>query len=130
VQQHLQPEDFTDGPRRKLAEIYWQHQQDEGEPVFNQFLDLLIDAVVKELAVELAQQASAEPEPELSLKERLEYLRLQRGRFQQEKLEAQLRGGSHQGSPDGLLDEAALLQQISESCKVPDLRRLPARYSV
>jgi DNA primase len=123
VQQHLQPEDFTDGPRRKLAEIYWQHQQDEGEPVFNQFLDLLIDASVKELAVELAQQASAEPEPELSLNRGLEYLRHLRSRSQQDRLEAQLRGGTHQGSPDGFLDEVALLQQISESCKVPDQRR-------
>lgn len=126
VQQHLQPEDFTDGPRRKLAEIYWQHQQDEGEPVFNQFLALLNDAPVKEMAVELAQRAGSEPEPELSLKAGLEYLRRQQARSKQERMEAQLRGGF----PDGPRDEAALLQQISESSRIPDLRRLPARYSV
>ena len=32
VQKNVHVSDFTDEPRRKLAEIYWQHHQDEGEP--------------------------------------------------------------------------------------------------
>jgi hypothetical protein len=43
VQQSVHVEDFTDAPRRRLAEVYWAHQRDEGEPVFNEFLGLLRD---------------------------------------------------------------------------------------
>ena len=32
---------FTDEARRRLAEVYWTQQRDEGEPVFNEFLGLL-----------------------------------------------------------------------------------------
>ena len=50
--------DFTDPARRLLAEVYWQHQRDEGEPAFNEFLDVLRAASPPEvdlatLAVEL-----------------------------------------------------------------------------
>jgi DNA primase len=41
VQTLLAPEDFTDVRRRRLAEVYWSHQQDEGEPTFSEFLSLL-----------------------------------------------------------------------------------------
>src|SRR5439155_11852414 len=39
VQQTLRPQEFTDESRRMVAEIYWAYQRDEGEPVFNEFLD-------------------------------------------------------------------------------------------
>ena len=45
VQRTIGVTDFTDGTRRRLAEMYWQHQRDEGEPVFNEFLGLLRDSV-------------------------------------------------------------------------------------
>ena len=32
VQRQVQVDEFTDGQNRKLAEIYWNHQRDEGEP--------------------------------------------------------------------------------------------------
>ena len=41
VQTLLAPEDFTDAGLSRLAEVYWSHQRDEGEPVFNEFLALL-----------------------------------------------------------------------------------------
>ena len=44
VQRTVGVDDFTDGTRRRLAELYWQHQRDEGEPVFNEFLGLIRDA--------------------------------------------------------------------------------------
>lgn len=43
VQQSVGVSDFTDDARRRLAELYWQHQRDEGEPVFNEFLGLIRD---------------------------------------------------------------------------------------
>ena len=43
VQQTIGVSDFTDEARRRLAELYWQHQRDEGEPVFNEFLGLIRD---------------------------------------------------------------------------------------
>ena len=63
INQAVHPEDFAGGRRRRLAEIYWHHQQDEGEPVFAEFLGYLEDPGLKEAAVELvelAQQLSQE----------------------------------------------------------------------
>jgi hypothetical protein len=58
----LHPEDFGDLGHRRLAEIYWQHQQDLGEPVFSEFIGSLDEPAMKELAVmslELAEGFSA-----------------------------------------------------------------------
>lgn len=41
VQVEMDTAEFTDALRRKLAEIYWNCQRDEGEPVFTEFLGLL-----------------------------------------------------------------------------------------
>jgi DNA primase len=127
VQKHLGPLDFTDGPRRKLAEIYWQHQQDEGEPVLNQLLSLLDDQPpVKELAVELAQIVQIGPEADIVLESSIEYFRLARLRSEQEEREAQLRRGADPSLAP--VDEAAVLAQICEFSKIPDPRRLAVRY--
>ena len=53
VQVNLHVEDFLNPRHRRIAEVYWSHQRDEGEPVFNQFLDLLNDPNLTELAFEL-----------------------------------------------------------------------------
>jgi DNA primase len=115
VQKHLMPTDFTTGPRRELAEVYWRHQRDEGEPVFNEFLGLLHEPPVKELAVKLAQECLNMPQPESWLRSGLEYLLAERQRLNEKALHARLN--------DGGQDEATLLQ-ISESSWVPDPRRL------
>ena len=49
--------DFTDDGRRRLAELYWQHQQDEGEPAFNEFLDVLRSASEEDGSPDLASLA-------------------------------------------------------------------------
>jgi hypothetical protein len=122
VQKHLAPTDFTAGPRRVLAEVYWRHQQDEGEPAFNEFLTLLQEPPVKELAVELAQNCLNMAQPESSLRSGLQYLMAERQRLVDRTLCARLSGGSQ--------DEAALLEQISESSRVPDPRRLAIPYGL
>ena len=53
VQIHLHVEDFLTARHRRIAEVYWSHQRDEGEPVFNQFLDHLNDPNLTELSIEL-----------------------------------------------------------------------------
>jgi hypothetical protein len=56
VQTRVRTEDFSDPDLRRLAEIYWAHQRDEGEPVFNQFLSSLEEPGLKELAVSLLSE--------------------------------------------------------------------------
>jgi DNA primase len=121
AQKQIAPDDFTPGPRRKLAEIYWRHQQDEGEPVLNQFLSLLDeDPEVRVLAVELAQEAAAVAEPGKFLPTHLQCLETDRARLEQRKLQSRLR--------DDGADEAALLEMMSALSRIPDPRRLAAPF--
>src|SRR5439155_24225882 len=54
VQTVIAVEDFGDLQLKALAEVYWNHQREEGEPVFNEFIDSLKEAELKSLAIELA----------------------------------------------------------------------------
>lgn len=122
AQKQVGPHDFTPGPRRTLAEKYWQHQCDEGEPVLNEFLLLLEEEpAVKLLAVELAQDIARLTEPEKMLPAHLQYLEQERERLNQRKLHTQLRDGAAG-------DEAAILEMISASTRIPDPRRLAVPY--
>ena len=58
--------DFTDPACGRLAGVYWQHQQDEGEPAFNDFLDVLRAASDQTLdlagfGIELMDEYDARP---------------------------------------------------------------------
>ena len=52
VQRSVRVEDFSVPLHRRLAEVYWDHQRHEGEPVFNEFLGQLggSDAALVDLA--------------------------------------------------------------------------------
>jgi DNA primase len=50
VQQVVHLDDFVDDGHKRLAEIYWNHQRDEGEPVFNEFLGSLREPDLTEIA--------------------------------------------------------------------------------
>jgi hypothetical protein len=122
AQKHIAPEDFSPGPRRKLAQTFWQHQQDEGEPVLNEFLMILEgEPEVRDLAVQSAQEISRLAEPGKMLAAHLEYLHGERARMKTDGHQAQLRSGVAQ-------DEVALLELISASASVPDPRRLAVPY--
>jgi DNA primase len=56
VQTRVHVADFSDETTRRLAEIYWAHQRDQGEPVFNEFIGLLDEPGLKELAIDLLTQ--------------------------------------------------------------------------
>jgi hypothetical protein len=115
----VDPSDFAEGMRRDLAEIYWRRQREEGEPVFSEFLDSL-QAGLKELAAQLAHQAGLHEDPQASVKAGVDFLRRRRAQMKDQGRQAQLRVGG--------CDEAALLEQISESSRVPDPRRLAVPY--
>lgn len=118
VQQHLHPSDFTDEGRRKLAEIYWTHQRDEGEPVFSELLSLLGEPETKSLAIELVDEVLALEDTDAMLQSGLEYLRHERESAELRKLQSQIRRTSdEQEQPD-------LLKLLQEKARKPDLRRI------
>jgi DNA primase len=125
AQKHIQPEDFLPGPRRELAEIYWRHQRDEGEPVLSHFLSLLEDPAVRAIAAQLAQEATMEADTaeatENPLQSGLEYLLRERQRQRSEQLEAQTRAGGE--------NEEVAFEELVRS-HVADLRRLPERSGI
>jgi DNA primase len=121
VQQVVDVGDFTDESRRRLAEVYWAHQRDEGEPVFNELLSQL-DEPLRELAMELLEESEAFPSSgDDALNGALLHLEEIRRRREEQKLIAQLRRTEEQL---GEQDEVSLLKKIQEKARQPDLRRV------
>src|SRR5205814_3248913 len=58
VQRAVHVEDFANPLHRRLAELYWEHQRHEGEPVFNEFLGQLgtSDAALADLAMSVVDE--------------------------------------------------------------------------
>lgn len=56
VQVDVGIDDFLDERHRWIAEVYWDHQRDEGEIVFSTFLGLVENQALKELAIELVDE--------------------------------------------------------------------------
>jgi DNA primase len=127
TQQAVHVADFTDAARRALADVYWAHQRDEGEPVFNEFLSQLAESPtsqkmgLSELAIELLEEAEALPNVDDALKGALLHLEEARRRRENEKLTAQLRRTDEQL---GEQDEVSLLKKLQEKARQPDLRRV------
>jgi DNA primase catalytic core len=139
--------DFTADDLRRVAEIYWQHQQDEGEPVFNEFLDQLRAASeagveggvdLAGLAVELVADLDAMTGPSSDDKPGMEVGRLltdavslleeMRAGGERDKLVADLRRTSdaEATTPPAQVAAAAAesLRQLQERARRPDLRRV------
>jgi hypothetical protein len=120
VQQHVDVADFTDDHRRQLAEVYWAHQRDEGEPVFKEFLSDLPDERLRGLAIELVEEVeSLHPSADL-IAEAVLHLEEQRRRREEQKLTAQLRRSNAQL---GEQDEILVLRKLSENASQPNIRR-------
>lgn len=126
VQQHVHLEDFTDPAVHQLAELYWTHQRDEGEPVFNEFLGYLQDPALTELAVELVEAVEAFPDLRVSLEGAIEGLAREKERLQQQKLVAELR---RKGVVDPMqgASEVDLLQQLQNMKKAQPNPSGPSR---
>jgi DNA primase len=128
VQQRIHAEDFSER-LRKLAEIYWNHQRDEGEPTLAELISGL-ESELTQLAITLADEMEALQESgvqnEQTLTEAIKHLDEARKRREEAKLVAELRRTTElkgQQSSD-TTDEVALLAKLQEQARRPDLRRV------
>jgi DNA primase len=122
LQRFIGVDDFADDLRRRLAETYWNYQRDEGEPVFNEFLGLLDDPALRELAIEVLDEAEALEDAKATLAEAVKHLEQERRLNEERKLIATLRRTSDETLADK--DEVALLQQLQEKARQSNLRRV------
>lgn len=138
VQQSVDVSDFTDPVRRRLAELYWQYQRDEGEPVFNEFLGLLRDGGqagssspegvnvptgedLVALAVETVDEVEALADASTTLSESLAHFEAVRRKRDEQKLMAELRRTSEERTNEQA--EIDLLKRLQEKARMTDLRR-------
>lgn len=127
VQHHVAVEQFADEDRRQLAEIYWHHQRDEGEPAFSEFLAGLPDANLQSLAVGLVEEFESMYEPEVRLKEAIHFLADQRRRDEENKQIAADRRSSETAGGEGSeisADPNDVLRKLQDKARRPDLRRI------
>lgn len=125
VQQFLHPQDFTDAQRRKLAEIYWAHQRDEGEPAFNELLAMLDEPEQKELAVRLLDEAQGFESLDQAIDDAVAHMRRASLRQDDNKLLAELKRNSDSTkAAESGKDEVELLRQMQERARQPDIRRM------
>jgi hypothetical protein len=105
---------------RGLAEAFWEHQRDEGEPVFSEFVELLPSAEMKALALELADEIETLEDVEVALHGALKYLQELRHKDEEQKIvvAAQRAGGESNES------QVQLLRELQERRRQPDLRRV------
>jgi DNA primase len=119
VQRELQPTDFDEGPLRRVAEIYWAHQRDEGEPVMREFLGLLEDAALVELAISCVDEVETLPDLQLTLSEALVHLGpIREGQEERRKLIAQSKRTN-----DGTMseqDEVLLFERLQARSREAD----------
>ena len=117
VQSAVRLEDFVDERHRRLAQMYWNHQRDEGEPVFNEFLAALRDPMLVELALRVADEVETLADPDQDLPRAIAYLDRLRRVTEEQKLVASSRRTS-ENTADG--DGAELLRTLSEKRRKPD----------
>jgi hypothetical protein len=125
IQRHILLDDFTDPKLKSLADLYWTHQRDEGEIAFNEFLSLLKDPALAQLAIELVDIAQTFPDPQIALQGALDALTKEKERAHQQKLLAELR---RKGVIDSLPEQAEvdILKQLQDRKKQPPPTTPPA----
>ena len=122
MQQRVHAEEFSDGPLHQLAELYWTHQRDEGEPTLAEFVSLL-DTELKQLAILLVEEVESLADADQTLAEAIKHLDDERKRKEEAKLVAELRRTT-EPTEAGKIDEVDLLRQLQEKARRPDLRRV------
>jgi DNA primase len=126
VQQHLHPADFTDEILRRIAELLWQYQQDEGVPSLNEFLSELQDPVLKGVAVKWVEEVTAAVDAEAVLEMSLAHLAARRQREELDKLVSELRRNRERASEEAedLSADIDTLRKLQEKARRPDLKRV------
>lgn len=125
LQAGLHLEDFAEPGRRQLAELYWRYQQDEGEPVFNEFLAALNDENLKVLAIELVEEVEELDDLDARLQSALEQLaELRRNRESQQTMKTLLSAKDNPLPPE---EEIDLLMKLTQTKKTPNTRSIGPR---
>ena len=116
VQAKVHVEDFSDADLKAMAEIYWSHQRDEGEPVFNEFLGLLEDPALKELAISLLSEVEEQEQIKIEqgLNEAIDSLLWSRTEAQRRQMQASL--------GDKVTDEIEQLRRLTELTRAASKR--------
>ena len=123
VQIAVQPQDFSAGPIRRVAELYWDHQRNEGEPSLMEFVSVLEEAGDEgtvSAALEAAKAVEEFGDPGRVVEDTLDYFRAGRRRAESDQLLARSRRGERSG---GEREEVDLLRQLQERAKRADLHR-------
>jgi DNA primase len=124
IGQSLHPEDFVEPGHRRLADVYWQHQQDVGEPVFSEFLGVLEDGAVKDLAIGLMELAEQLEQVEETVNGALLFFEEERHRQGAQKQLAEIRRISQQTAGPASSDVEAKWAEFVKNNQSLDLRRL------
>lgn len=126
IQQELKPGDFTDDSLRRIAEIFWRHLQDEGEPVFNEFLNLISDVELKSIAVKWANEAADGIERERYLADSLGHIIRERETEERRRLVVELRQTANppEGTQGNMSSDIETLRKLQEKARHPDLMRV------
>jgi DNA primase len=126
IRDKVDPAQFTDVGLRRIAELFWERQRDDGQPVLNEFLTLLEDAELKNLAVICADDASAAPDPDAALAGCLQHLNDRGRREEEKKLVALLRRTSVELTQPagGHSADIETLRLLQEKARQPDLKRI------
>jgi DNA primase len=122
LQHRVHVEDFANERYRRLAEIYWHHQRDEGEPVLNEFLGTLPDPTLMEAAMLAVDEVETIEDLDADLDRNIAYLHHLRHVQDELKLVATSRRISANGAAE---DGIELLRQLSEKRQTPDPWRNP-----
>ncbi len=121
VQLHITPDDFLDPQRHALAVRYWDHQRHEGEPVFNEFLSLLEDPKLVEIAVRVVDECEKLSDLDQLVQSSVQYVLYTRQRRERAKISAQLkRQDDTDENNEGAND---MLRKLTDSAGKPDMRR-------
>ena len=121
VQKTVHLEDFQNPAHRRLAQTYWNHQRDEGEPVFNEFLASLTDPELTEIAVTAVEEVDRLGDKDSLLAGVYEYFERNCSVRKEQKLVATSRRMSE---GEGEADEIERLRKFLELRSKADLRRL------
>jgi hypothetical protein len=140
IQQHVHVEDFTDESLRKIAEIYWRQQRDEGEPILNELLTLLDEVEkdgkttgesstgpdLKSIAVRCSNEASTGDNPDEMLAGCIQFLLGERRRIEEQKHVADLRRTdlNNLSAEENLSADIDSLRKLQEKARQPDLKRV------
>jgi hypothetical protein len=100
--------------------LYWDRQRNEGEPEFAEFLTLLPDPL-RDLAVNLFEEAEKLGSPEATLRNSLEYLQDQLRRLDEVRLRTELQNEQEDDR------QTELLRQLQARMSKTDIRRLGPR---